>query len=200
MEKHNVPGMQDPLPAIAGKCGGHLVIIGSGQCTWEDTARAFKLFENAGVKPNIMAINVAFLGLEWLFRNDKIDINHFVSLHKEYLTLRDIYVKGRCKTHCTSSGPFVDYVWQYHGGGSSGLFALKVGLLLGYSKIVICGIPVDDTPRFYDPPWVGIRSGIWDRAVLLEWDSMRHLASKIKSMSGNSKKVFGEPTEEWIRK
>ena len=72
---------------------------------------------------------------------------------------------------------------QYY-SGSSALLGVKVGFRLGYRKMILCGVPL------VDQKYIGYRRG-WLFVMDLIKDNVR-------SMSGWTRQVFGEPTEEWI--
>lgn len=193
--------LHPPIPPIVNRYGGHLLIIGCGREVWDDLGRAQALFENTGIAYHVMALNMAFMGLEDMFRRGQISIDHFVSLHPEYHALRTIYVKDRCITHGRRMYPNTDYVWDLNRGGTGGAFALRIAMALGYHKIIICGIPLDANGRFFDPPWQGGDSGCKSNDISFK-DIKNGLDQKyhcrIRAMSGVTKKIFGEPTKEWV--
>ena len=72
---------------------------------------------------------------------------------------------------------------QYY-SGSSALLGVKVGFRLGYRKMILCGVPL------LDEKYIGYRRG-WLFVMDLIKDNVR-------SMSGWTKQIFGEPDEEWL--
>lgn len=79
--------------------------------------------------------------------------------------------------------------------GSSGLLAIQVGLELGYDRIVLCGVPLDRKAEHYD-----VR-GDWPDAPRYRsaWTkNIRHLRGKVKSFSGWTRDLLGEPTVSWL--
>lgn len=200
VEMHGIE-LHPPIPPIVGKYGGHLLILGCGRNVWDDLSRAQELFENTGLAYHVMAINMAFMGLEDRFRRGQISIDHFVSLHSEYHALRMIYVRDRCITHGRVMGPNTDYVWDLNRGGTGGQFALRIAMALGYHKIIICGIPLNAEGRFFDPPDQGGDSGCKSNEISFQQfkqylDPKYHC--RIRAMSGYTKKIFGEPDKEWV--
>lgn len=89
---------------------------------------------------------------------------------------------------------FTDY--QFPGqdrSGSSGLFAAKVALIdLGFDRVVLCGVPMDRRPHFFDrEDWKsaeGFRSA-WLAVPQTYRDRMR-------SMSGWTRVLLGSPETE----
>ena len=193
--------LHPPIPPIVGKYGGHLLILGCGRTVWDDLKVAQQLFENTGLAYHVMAINMAFMGLEGMYRQQKITIDHFVSLHQEYLWLRNIYLRTNTITHGKVMAPNTDYCWDLNRGGTGGLFALRIAMALGYHKIIICGVPLEGDGRFFDAPDQGGDSGCM--AVKMEFDYFKNNLDKqyhgrIRAMSGYTKKVWGEATKEWV--
>lgn len=80
-------------------------------------------------------------------------------------------------------------------GGSSGLLAVMVARQAAQcDKIVLCGIPMENTSRYDDTrPW---REAMSYRQAWL--DAKAQLAPYLRSMSGWTKEQFGEPTKEWL--
>jgi len=68
--------------------------------------------------------------------------------------------------------------------GSSTLLGVKVALRFGYRKIILCGSPLDD-PKYvqFRPGWLFVQDMIRDT---------------VRSMSGWTRTILGEPTEEWL--
>jgi len=165
-----------------------LLILGGGSTVWEDYAK---------VRPwpgEIMAINDVGQYLHDPLR-------HWVSFHPEYFPgwrafrAGHLYGAGYDLTcHAQKHREGVDVVWGVqNAGGSSGLFGVLIGLMLGYERIVLAGIPMDNTRHFFDPPWYGHDLG--DRANEIVWREMRdrHFDGRVKSLSGRTMKWLGAP-------
>jgi len=204
IQKINGVIVSPPVPPIVDQYkNGSLIILGCGRTVWDDFNRARKIFTDCNKVYQVMVINLAFMGLEDMFRRDQVTIDHFVSLHPEYFALRTIYVKDRCRTHGRRMYPNTDYVWYFADGGTSGLFALRIAVALGYYKIIICGIPLDDQGRFFDPP--GQPGDSACNSIKLEFDNFKYSLvpnynDRIRAMSGYTKKIFGEASDKWIEK
>lgn len=183
-----------PIPDIRGS--GDLLVIGSAACVWRDLDR-----------------------YDWRHGNqDRMGINDIIpfypgwlkygaTLHTENLPWwysgHAVRIKkmGGANTpiqiHSTQPAPEVSYVWPlHHDGGTSGIFGVIIGLLMGYDRIILAGIPCDDQPRFYEPSWEHHRQfGI--QSVLEEWQRLAGIApwvrEKIRSLSGRTRDIFGEP-------
>ena len=135
-----------------------------------------------------------------------IQYKHWVSLHPERFQFwkplcgyriesdgqeKKLKTTSKVQTHGHEKWPEVDQVWSFPPGGSSGLFAVRVALALGYQEVYLCGVPMDATPRFtqtHSPrkPDYGISEGIqyWE-------DSLPFLRGRVFSMSGRTKQLLG---------
>lgn len=66
----------------------------------------------------------------------------------------------------------------------SGMYAVQVGIALGYEKIILVDMPLDGHCEAH-------RAG-WKEAFPL-------LKDKVRSLSGYTKKLFGAPDDEWLK-
>lgn len=137
-------------PEIAGACRGTLLLAGGARCVWDDLAKV----PDDGA--DIMCVND--VGLRFPGH-----IEHWYSNHTDQLaplvSLRNMGASGRTwgpkYTHSVVNAPNsagADIVWPLQMRGNSGLTAILVALALGYDRIIVCGIPLDDTGHFLDPP------------------------------------------------
>lgn len=79
-------------------------------------------------------------------------------------------------------------------GGSSGLIAAQVGMLVA-DQVILCGVPLDPSGEHFD------KAGVWDEALKHRHAWMNHadeLRGKVRSMSGWTSWLLGKPTREWI--
>ncbi len=184
-----------PKPQINYTCG-NLVILGGGRNVWDDLKAYKELFS----KFDVMAVNdIAF--------QFSSEINHAVSLHPEFLQairiLRPINSLGAFSTHSNKMKNGVTFSWDIPNvGGTSSLFACKIALLMGYEKIVLCGVPLDTSGHYFDPPEGDNQNNHGYHEQTFVWQDFKRDAlksSRVKSMSGRTKKILGYPTEEWIK-
>lgn len=159
-----------------------LIILGSAGCLWND------LKEYGPIDGDVLAIN----RVGYLYEGR---IDHWATLHPEWIGTVKPLRKGNQDyiTHANKEypGAGIDRAtgdW----GGTSGLFACKVGLELGYSRIILCGVPMqDDQKYFYDQPMgytlAPYRKG-WERHI----DELR---GKVFSMSGWTKAILNPETK-----
>lgn len=199
-------GFAFPLPEIAGKYQGkNLIICGDAHCVWRDL-EMFGARDNAPPGKvrkdgwDVMVVNS--LGITFPGR-----IHHWYSnaprvIHAAIAARRDEYTREFSRewlTHSCNVG--ADYRWPWGGHGTSGLGAVIVGIALGYSRIVLCGMPLDDGPHNGEPHWrttkfasseaagskTDDRDAHWKSAIGLAFEK------KVKSMSGRTRDWLGAP-------
>lgn len=207
-ESNGIRGRGVKAPACAGNYNGPAVVLGSGRCIWDDMAKVdFDLVQ-------VIAINNMIM-------HYKGRLHHGVSLHPEEPPLwRQLRWTNQCEqsyvhTHShrlpennDNLPPYefktrhgLDYIWEVEGGrgGSSGLFACMVGLALGYSKIVLAGIPLDASGHFFDPPGKKVTQ-FTGQNITWEWENARdkYFRDRVRSLSGRTRDILGEATAEWL--
>lgn len=165
-----------------------LSLIGGSGSVWADYKAACELFP----RHDVIVINDMIA--EFPGR-----IKYVASLHPSklsgWLNQRE-YRKYNTplKVWCISkvSGVTDTLLDNWH--GSSGLYAVKVGLEMGYNKIILCGVPMTESNHFLrQRPWKTCRQ------FLPKWIQYRaQLDSKVRSMSGFTRDLLGAPTQEWL--
>lgn len=170
-----------------------LIAIGGASCAWDDYEQAKELCPDA----DIGAVNEAA-------RDFPGRLSLFVTLHAEKLGAwqRQRECKGLNTdyTACSNKGHFdarIDFVTNEVWSGSSGLFLCQVAAIkFRYTRIICCGIPIDERPHYFDKKeWSGVsryRRG-WIEAM-----QQPELKGKVRSMSGWTRELTGEPTTEWL--
>lgn len=185
MDTPNVLGFNPPLPQAVGRFGGRVLVCGSARCLWDDLARV-----PHGQGYDVMAIN--FAGL-FLPRR----LNHWVSLHG---VLFDSLRGGRAYmqrhldkrappyiTHALNPRTTVDHVWRDTIGQDSGLYGVRIALMLGYEEVLLAGMPVDGTGHFYEDPRVA-HIGFESRP---QWERFAKVfAGRVRSLSGWTRELF----------
>lgn len=137
-------------PEIAGKYRGTLILAGGGRCVWDDLEKVTE--HNA----DIMCVNdvgLRFPGhIEHWYSNHTDQLEHLIPLRSMGFSGR---TWGPKYTHSVVDAPNrvkADVIWPLQMRGNSGLTAILVGLALGYEKVIVCGVPLDDGGHFHDPP------------------------------------------------
>lgn len=193
------------LPSCADSEKGELLIVGSARCVWDDLART-------NANRDIMCVNDIGLHLPRRFK-------HWYSNHPDCLpfwkTCRDFHysdvIENDSPALHSCFGGAVKWAhdginrvvrWPWPGHGSSGLNACYTGLGLGYERIILAGIPYDDEGHYYDPPQdspVWLQSTRWlDFGAegfrrLLGTVDRQVFQGRVKSLSGITRDIFGEP-------
>ena len=178
------------LPKIAGTYKGLLYIVGSGRCVWDD-------MEKAGLKNNdddtydVLCVNDMIL--HYPGRVKHAYSNNHTYLPKWVDARRDQYVSrwdNKIHTHSNKVGG--KHTWPWPGHGTSSLNAVYTGLALGYDEIRLCGVPMDNSGRYFEPMWMksNFQNEIPDRdGKMRYWENAakRIFDNRVKSYSGRTK-------------
>ena len=180
-------GGRGEIPARLGRHGGPLLVMGGGRNLWDDVGKVHPW------RGEVMAVND--VGQFW-----HGIVAHWVTLHPEYLPGWRHYRQKHCYgenrvplCHAPKVQDGVDMAWPLERyGGTSGLFACWIALMLGYSEVLLAGIPMDNGGHFFDPPWY--RTDNEDRAIAIEWtEAVPIFAGRVKSLSGRTRDWLGGP-------
>lgn len=207
-EVNTVMGAGEAPPHVANSCSGLLTVMGGAVCVWDDLQNIAALFgkklgpmwHDDDLPCDLMAIND--IGAYWHGK-----LHHWVTLHGMYMAgwhkfrTKHAYGAGAgVEVHADKPAEAIDHIWDIPNvGGSSGLFACKIALVLGYNKIILAGMPMDDSRHFFDAPWYQ-GAALHNRPEELVWIQARNevFGERVKSMSGRTKQWLGEPTKEWL--
>ena len=172
-----------PLPPLLGSRSGPVLIIGSAQCVWDDLER----YDHLHIGDRI-AVNGAI-------RYYRKPIQHAASLHPDLMWLwcswRDDDGFLIHSTHRAAGFP--ETIWPIHrDGGTSGLFAVLLALMMGYEEIVLAGVPCDSSPHIYDNEPNRLTG---EESTKQEWHRSMDAVFKgrVKSLSGRSAEWLGSP-------
>lgn len=103
-----------------------------------------------------------------------------------------------------STGFDVRWVRNGRGGwnGTTANLALKIGLALDYTRIVLAGCPMDQSGNWYKPQMktTDVKANKDHRHHLWKWTeiAVRPIGRFVRSMSGNTADLFGRPSREWL--
>jgi hypothetical protein len=163
-----------------------VIVAGSARCLWRDLAEC-----PPGLP--VIAVNMAGLVLP--------KVAHLASAHPVAIgliaQLRALTRQKRRRdttppeVHSIKEAPGVTRVWPEVEGGSSAFFAVSVALGLGYGRVILAGVPLDNSERFYDEP--GEASTMDFGAIYLDhWVKMLpDLNGRVVSCSGMTKTLLG---------
>lgn len=184
------------FPEIAGTYSGPLFIVGSARCVWEDMEKV-GLAKNNDTNFHVMCVNDMIM--HYPGRVHHSYSNNHAYLPKWMNARRDQYLtrwEGKIHTHSNKIGG--KWTWPWPGHGTSSLNACYTGIALGYEQIILCGVPLDNTGRYFEPPWmksnfqneIGVRDG-----RLKYWANAkdRIFKGRVKSVSGRTKELLGAP-------
>ena len=181
-----------------------LLVVSSGRCVWDDVEKVIPLIGEY----DTLAVNDMIMF--W-----PKHLNYAASWHPDlllYFIKVRTYKSQRNKPVTYGPKPFdgVDNAGRFYDGDieTSGMYGACIGLHLGYDKIILTGVPFDDTHHFYDPPMDSriIRAcPYYDRPhkykypATKTWEELRDNANdRIRAVSGSLLDCFGELTEKWL--
>ena len=193
------------LPSIAGQYAGKKVVVcADAQCVWDD-------LERFGCRSDRVRGKVEKDGWDFLTVNHLVstfpgNIEHAYSngpvfLKKCIAARREEYAREFSgPKHIHSHSPGATFVWPFGGHGSSGLGACLVAISLGYDRVVICGMPLDDGPHNGEPHWrrtafqTSEVAGGQRTARNAHWWKAKQFAfdDKVRSMSGRTREWLGD--------
>jgi hypothetical protein len=178
---------------------GACLVVGGAACVWNDL-RPFHADYGGkfGGKFDVIAVNdigMHFPGpCKHLYSNNNPFLKFWVAARRDQFvsTYGPIQI-----THSQQVGGMV--TWPWPGAGTSALGAVYTALALGYDRIILCGIPLDDTPHYFEPDW---RASSFSKQVPLKgsgkikyWQDAkdRVFMGKVTSRSGRTRELLGEP-------
>lgn len=183
------------MPPQAKTKSGSLLICGSGRCLWDDVSQ----WQHLKHPPfdGIMTVNDTVMYLPWqvnfAYSHDDVQLVHWVKgRRRKYLNNFGCDIELHSVTHCNSEGVVE---WPFPSSGSSGLGAAYVGVAMGYSRIVLAGLPLDDSGHFYDPPWVKTNFIRESRERHWREANERLFKGRVRSFSGRSREILGAPDD-----
>lgn len=170
------------------------LVLGGAACVWEDMEAALDMFQ-----PNVI-VAVNDVGTRW-----PGGLNYWVTLHPDKMPAwraereRRGFRPAMCHVgHQAAEGidKVLDYRWPgMNASGSSGLFAVKVAMDRGADRVVLAGVPMkpEQAHFFAGATWSDCQSFIdgWH-------DALPYIKDKVRSMSGWTKQILGEPLPEWL--
>jgi hypothetical protein len=176
-----------------------LLVVGDAAGVLDDIDR----FLDFGVDFDTMAINYSPKIIPW-------PIQHFIAgdSHMPDMQTMAKAMKNGCIKHCwnpNSDGFDVRWIRNSSQGwnGTTANLGIRIALILGYLRIVLAGVPMDNTGNWYKTVLKtdDVKQGKDHRAHLWKWTEIatRPIARFIKSMSGNTADMFGKPTADWLK-
>ena len=131
---------------------GACLVVGGAACVWNDLRPFYGEYGGKfGGKYDVIAVNDIAMHLPG-------PVKHLYSNNTPFLKKwRDARRDQFCSTygfikflHSNHKGHIF---WPWPGSGTSALGAVYTALALGYDDIILCGIPLDDSPHYFEPDW-----------------------------------------------
>jgi len=169
------------------------LVVGSARGVWEDLRAVSALLVE---RPIILAVNAMVAFLPWM-------IDHAVSHHGRALahlvgyrrlikSLEPAVRDAPLVAHSSYATAGVDRAWPEFTAGDSSLLATRIACALGFPRIVLVGVPLEDTGRFYDD--AERPSFAYAATYRPRWQEARaELADRVRSMSGWTAELLGRP-------
>jgi len=176
------------------------LVLGGAECLWEDLARLENLLGGRPWPGDVLACNDVGYKRGDDGRLYEGPLDHWCTLHAEKLGgwKRKREAAGLSRGYQTWSSVRREVVQHHFTGwtsGSSGLYTVSVALkALKYPRVVLCGVPMDATRNtFSDRAWTS------HKRYRRGWEGEKeYLKPRVRSFSGWTASVFGEPTVDWI--
>lgn len=178
-----------------------LLIIGDGRGVLEDIGAWYDIAEGI-VEYDTMCVNYSATICPHDIQHYAAGDAHMKDMRTVAESLPDSVLKHAWNANC----PGFDIRWARNGrggwNGTSGNLALKIGLAFDYTRIVLAGCPMDNSGNWYSKIVAedDIKAKKDHRHHLWKWCEIatRPIGKFVRSMSGNTRDLFGEPTRQWL--
>ena len=178
-----------------------LLVCAGGHSVWDDLQRVgFPNHQPESQPYDIMCINDVYMHFPGrvlhFYSNDRSWMPKWLAARRELYTLE---FGGAKYTHSLRHG--AAYNWPWPGHGTSSLNGVYCGLAMGYAKIILCGVPLDNGPHYFEAPWRKTRfeNEVPNRenGTMAYWTNAKNRVfdGRVFSMSGRTRDLLGEPVE-----
>ena len=178
-----------------------LAIVGDGACVLEDMER----FLSFDVPADFMCINFSpkimpgGLPIAHFIAGD----SHTPDMQKMAESLEGLLTIRHCWNR---NSPNFDVRWSRNSSkpwnGTSANLGLRIGIYLGYMRIVLIGCPMDNSGNWYTKKLAetDVKRYKDHTAHLWKWVEIasRPIGRFVRSMSGETMKLLGEPDKDWL--
>jgi hypothetical protein len=185
--------------------GKRVLVVGSARCVWDDLAA----FGPIG-RYEVMAINDAIMHfpiVHHAFSHDRKWLPRWLEARRpRYVQVGEPIAAHTVMDRCVGLSATI---WPWQGIGTSALGAVLTALAMGYDRIVILGVPLDNSGHYFDPlpgtnfgPMTKYIGTNFETAVppqngkVRYWSELKAagvLDDRIRSMSGRTRDVLGAP-------
>lgn len=170
-------------------CSGKLLVVASAKCWLDDLEQVWPW------DGDVMAINDIIMHypgyVKHAFSNDSQMLMNWVRARRP---VRDGSNRPSPIRHTCMTAGKVALIWPWPGHGTSSLNAVYTGLALGYDDIVLCGIPMDNSPHYWEAEYMGKRwASLEGQMRFWQYAARKVFDGKVTSLSGNTRELLGEP-------
>jgi hypothetical protein len=178
------------------------LVVGCAECVWEDVQRAQEMV----LFDSVYCVKLA--GVHW-----PSSFKTWVTLHPEFMNAYEAErralghppgyeivapLESEVGSHAKKGNinRRVTYRWPgMNASASSGIYGAKVALDDGYDLAVLAGIPMTPDAGHFTrkAPW--LQRDCFMPGLKL---ALPHIKGRVRSMSGHTKEILGEPTQEWL--
>ena len=175
-------------------------MVGGGWCVWQD------LSQIDWQSHHIMCVNDIYMHfpgeVHHHYSNCWQALQHWTAARVD--RFRNQFTRTTLRHSNRGDGAIL---WPWTGHGTSGLNAVLTGLALGYDKLILAGMPLDNGGHYYDPRptecvgsfgnhrFSNFEIEIPTKANKIKyWDDAKSIFNgKVKSLSGRTKTLLGGP-------
>lgn len=184
-------------PDIEGSESGPCLVVGGAACVWADI-RPFQAEYGGKFGGKFDVICVNDIGMHFPGPVKHLYSNNVGFLKKWRDARRDQFCSTYGFIQHLHSNHKGHLFWPWPGSGTSALGAVYTALALGYDEIILCGVPLDDSPHYFDAPW---RQSSFTKQVPLKGSGQikywAHAAEhifqgKVTAQSGRLQELLGE--------
>ncbi len=172
---------------------GRLIICGGAACVWDDLQQCGVRGDADNNGYHVMCVNDIVMHYPGkvlhAFSNDAQMFEAWLGARRRQLAK----AFGPVEYVHTCNNRHAKYSWPWPGNGTSALGAVHTGLAMGYRKIILCGIPLDDGPHYFSPPWekTNFSREVPGNGQMKYWFKVsRHWQGRVTSMSGRTKELL----------
>ena len=193
------PKIDDPYSLKPLPDNDILLVVGDSAGVVDDLGRFLAM---APGPFDTMCINYSVKLVPWKIQHFIAGDSHMPDMQNLAASLPDSVIK-----HCWNPNSTNFHVRWHRTGmngwdGTTANLGLKIGIALGYIKVVLAGCPMDDSGNWYNKilRQNDKKQGKDHRAHLWKWTEIaaRPISRLCRSMSGNTAMLLGEPTKQWL--
>jgi len=172
-----------------------LIIVGSGRCVWDDLEKLLP------IECDVMAVNDAIMHypykLTHAYSIDNSMLNEWVAARRPWYKKLDGVVRKHCLFKCPGAEK---QELKVH--ANSGLNSVYCALDLGYTEIVVCGVPLDNSGHYWGAHWEKSNYEEEDKTrkrprsdQIMLWKEAKATVfeGRVFSMSGRTRDILGLP-------